>query len=89
MTAVFFFLWFSTWHILSVSDLIHFESLKRPLKPLDYIRLLALAANPARLAMRIVQTSVRNSRLRHAGMWMESIVRADGLKGNKTGNMCL
>lgn len=35
------------------------------------------------------QTSLRNSRLRHAGMWIESMVREDGLKGNRTGNMCL
>lgn len=36
-----------------------------------------------------IHTSLRNSRLRLAGMWMESMVREDGLKGNKTGNICL
>jgi hypothetical protein len=43
----------------------------------------------ARLGNTHPQTSLRNSRLRQAGMWIESMVRADGLYGNRTGNTCL
>lgn len=51
--------------------------------------LLTLTGNQADVGIAHLQTSLRNSRLRHAGMWIESMVREDGLNGNKTGNMCL
>lgn len=51
--------------------------------------LLSLSGNEAKVGNVHFQTSLRNSGLTRVGMWVESMVRDDGLNGNKTRNMCL
>lgn len=67
-----------------------FLTLNRSLNSLFCIYFLfALTGTEVHVGSLCLQTSLRNSRLRQAGIWMESMVREDGLNGNKTGNMCL